>query len=71
MRAETGGLPVSQVLVRASLWALDPLIEHFRLVTLDFDVPAEGSKAVFVSSTQAILVSLQIVDVRLRASWAN
>jgi hypothetical protein len=71
VRADTTGLPVSQVLVRASLWALDPFIEHFRLITLDFDVPAEGSKSVFVSSTQAILVSLQIVDVRLRATWAD
>jgi hypothetical protein len=71
VRADTAGLPVSQVLVRASLWALDPFIEHFRLVTLDFDVPAERSATVFVSATQAILVSLQIVDVRLRATWAD
>ena len=71
VRADTTGLPVSQVLVRASLWALDPFIEHFRLITLDFDVPADRSKTVFVSATQAILVSLQIVDVRLRATWAD
>jgi hypothetical protein len=69
VHADTEGLPVSQVTVRASLWALDPLIDHFRLVTLDFDVQADGSKTVFVSTTQAILVSLQIVDIRLRANW--
>jgi hypothetical protein len=71
VRADTTGLPVSQVLVRASLWALDPFIERFRLVTLDFDVPADRSKTVFVSGTQAILVSLVVVDVRLRATWAD
>lgn len=71
VRADTTDLPVSQVSVRASLWALDPLIEHFRLVMLDFDVKADRSTTVFVSTTQAILISLQIVDVRLRASWAD
>lgn len=71
VRADTTGLPVSQVTVRASLWALDPLIEHFRLVTLDFDVQADRSATVFVSTTQAILLSLQIVEVRLQANWAD
>jgi hypothetical protein len=71
VRADTAGLPVSQVTVRASLWALDPFIEHFRFVILDFDVQADRSATVFVSTTQAILLSLQIVDVRLRASWAD
>lgn len=69
VRADAEGLPVSLVMVRASLWALDPLIDHFRLVTLDFDVQPDSSKTVFVSTTQAILVSLQIVDIRLRANW--
>ena len=69
VRADAEGLPVSLVMVRASLWALDPLIDHFRLVTLDFDVQPDSSKTVFVSTTRAILVSLQIVDIRLRASW--
>lgn len=71
VRADAEGLPVSQVSVRASLWALDPFLERFRLVTLDFDVQADRSTTVFVSTTQAMLLSLQIVDVRLRASWAN
>lgn len=69
VRADAEGLPVSLVMVRASLWALDPLIDHFRLVTLDFDVQPDSSKTVFVSTTQVILVSLQIVDIRLRANW--
>ena len=71
VRVDTAGLPVSQVSVRASLWALDPFIEHFRFVILDFDVQADRSTTVFVSTTQAMLLSLQIVDVRLRASWAD
>ena len=71
VRADPAGLPVSQVTVRASLWALDPFIEHFRFVILDFDVQADRSTTVFVSTTQAMLLSLQIVDVRLRASWAD
>ena len=71
VRADATGLPVSHVTVRASLWALDPFLEHFKLVTLDVDVQADRSATVFVSSTQAILLSLQIVDVRLRASWAD
>jgi hypothetical protein len=71
VRADTEGLPVSQVTVRASLWALDPLLDHFRMVTLDFDVQGDSSKTVFVSTTQVILVSLQIVDIRLRANWSN
>lgn len=71
VRADATGLPVSQVSVRANLWALDPFLEHFRLVTIDFDVPADRSKTVFISTVHAVLVSLQIVDVRLRASWSD
>ncbi len=71
LRADTGGLPISQVSVRASLWALDPFTEWFKLVTLDFDVDADHTTIVFVSTTLAVLVSLQITDVRFKASWGN
>lgn len=71
VRADAGGLPVSQISVRASLWALDPLLEEFKLVTLDFDVGPDRSTTVFVSPIRAVLISLQIVDVRLRASWGD
>lgn len=71
VRADTDGLPVSLVSVRASLWALDPFLDHFRLVTLDFDVQAGRGTTVLVSPVQAVLVSLQVTDVRLRATWSE
>lgn len=70
-RADAAGLPVSQVTVLASLLVFDPVVEGFRLLPLTLDIAPERLATVFVGTPHVILLSLRVLDVRLRASWTD
>lgn len=71
VRAEGPGLPVAEVTAEASVLVFDPLIDWFRPLRVKLDLPPDGTATLFLGSSRAILVSLRLVDVRLRAAWSD
>lgn len=71
VRADGPGLPVALVTAEANVLVFDPFIEWFKPVRVKLDLPPDGAASVFLGSPQAILISLRLVDVRLRSTWSD
>jgi len=65
------GLPVNQVTVRATvlLHEFDPLLAH--VFSVDLDVPADGTTVITLGTFPARLLSVRIVDLRLKTAWSD
>lgn len=70
-RADAAGFPVSQVVVQAAVWVLDPRADRFELLTLNFEVEPDRTATVFLGTPHALLLSLRLVDLRLKVSWSD
>ena len=71
VRAEGPGLPIAQVTAEATVLVFDPLIEWFKPLRVQLDLPPDGSASIFLGSPHAFLVSLRLVDLRLKSSWSD
>lgn len=69
VRSSALGFPVMQVTVEATV--LLPGIKVPRLQTLTLDVPADGVTVVVLRVEDASLISLRVVDLLLKAAWAE
>lgn len=70
-RADAAGLPVHHVTVQATVWMLDPLDAHSKIFPFVLDIAPDRSTIVFLPTPHALVLSLRILDVRLRASWSD
>lgn len=71
VRAEGPGLLIAQIIAEASLLVFDPVLDGFRAVRLKVDLPPRGAATVFLGTPRAILISLRLADIRLRAAWSE
>ncbi len=73
VRSSTEGLPVAQVTVRATILFVDARDQHTEIVALDLDVPADGSTDIPLpfGISEPTLLTLRVVDVRLKTTWSE
>jgi len=71
VRAEGPGLPVAVVTADAQVLVFNPLLEGFQPVRLSLDLDLNRSRTVFVGSPHAFLISLRLVDLRLKVTWSD
>jgi len=71
VRADGPGLPVVQVTAEATVLVFDPLLGGFKPLRLNLDLDLNRSTTVFVGSPHALLVSLRLVDLRLKSTWSD
>jgi hypothetical protein len=71
IRTSAEGLPVTQVTVRATvlLREFDP--KRVNVFSIDLDVPADGTTVIPLGTRRAKLLSVRIVDLRLKATWTD
>lgn len=69
VRASIAGFPVTQVTVRATVL----LTRKFRseIVTLDLDVPGDGTTSIPLGTFRATLLGLRVLDIQLKTAWAD
>lgn len=70
-RADAAGLPVNQVTIQATVWMPDPLSIQSNVFPLVLDVSPDRFSTVFLPSPHAILLTLRVLDIRLKASWSD
>jgi len=70
-RADAAGLPVSQVTIQATVWMLDPLAAHSKIFPFVLDISPDRFSTVFLPTPHAILLTLRVLDIRLKASWSD
>ncbi len=71
VRANAAGFPISLIEAQANVLLLDPRVDWFQVVTLNVDVSPDRPAAVFLGTPHALLLSLRVVEVRLKAAWSN
>ncbi len=71
VRTSANGLPITQVTVRATvlLPTFDPL--HLDIISVDLDIPADGTKIILLGTRRAKLLSVRLLDFRLKTTWTD
>ncbi len=71
IRTSVNGLPITQVTVRATvlLPAANPL--RVDVISVDLDVPADGTTIIPLGARRAKLLSVRLVDFRLKTNWTD
>ncbi len=78
VRSSAEGLPVTQVTVRATvlLRGFDLIRREFepapvQVISVDLDLPADGTTVIPLGTRRAKLLSVRIVDFRLKSTWTD
>ncbi len=71
VRSRADGLPINRVIVRATVLLNDLIDLHAKVFTLDLDVPADGTATVLFGFRTAMLLTLRVVDIRLKTVWSD
>lgn len=71
VRANAAGFPIALIAAQANVLVFDPRVEWFQLLTVSVDVSPERPAVVFLGTPQAFLLSLRVVDIRLKAGWSD
>lgn len=69
LHSSVSRLPVKQVTTEVTLLLIDPAFQILRTFTVN--VPADGTTVIPLGSREAILVTVRVVDLLLRANWTN
>jgi len=71
VRSTTEGLPVAQVTARITVLVREFDPARFEVFTVDVDIPGGGSTTVALGVFRAKLLSVRILDIRLKATWTD
>lgn len=63
--------PIAQVSAEATVLVFDPHLERFKPLRVPVDLAPSRPAVLFLGSPHAILVSLRVVDLLLRATWSD